>query len=56
MIFLIEMHYVGLDVELFEELHEFGEVLIPVFLIMHVGAVILHYLKGDKLLAKINPF
>ena len=56
MIFLIELHYVGLDEELFEELHEFGEVLIPVFLIMHIGAVILHYLKGDKLLVKINPF
>jgi cytochrome b len=32
---------------LIKELHEAGEFLIPVFLIIHVGAVLLHALAGD---------
>jgi len=33
--------------EMLEELHEVGEALIPLYLAMHVGAVILHTLTGD---------
>jgi cytochrome b len=32
---------------LVKELHEFGEWLVPLFLVVHVGAVILHALAGD---------
>ena len=32
-----------------EEIHEIGEGLIPVFLVLHVGAVILHALFGRQL-------
>ena len=32
-----------------EEIHEIGESLIPIFLILHVGAVILHALFGRQL-------
>jgi cytochrome b561 len=32
---------------LVKELHEFGEWLIPIFLAMHVSAVMLHALAGD---------
>lgn len=32
---------------LVKELHEFGELLVPVFLAVHVAAVILHALAGD---------
>jgi len=32
--------------EIFEETHEVGESLIPLFLLLHVGAVILHTLTG----------
>ena len=31
-----------------EELHETGEVLIPVFLAVHVGATLVHVLAGDS--------
>jgi cytochrome b len=34
-------------VRLVKELHEFGEWLVPIFLAVHVGAVILHALAGD---------
>ncbi len=34
-------------VRLVKELHEFGELLVPIFLGVHVGAVILHALAGD---------
>jgi cytochrome b len=34
-------------VRLVKELHEFGEGLVPIFLGVHVGAVILHALMGD---------
>jgi len=33
--------------ELIEELHEIGETLIPLYLGLHVGAVILHTLSGN---------
>ena len=39
--------------EIFEELHEVGEGLIPMFLILHVGAVILHSLKGTGFLKRM---
>jgi cytochrome b len=50
----IWMHYflapgrkAGGLVHVVKELHELGEVLIPLFLIIHVGAVMLHALAGD---------
>lgn len=36
----------GMLFELFEETHEVGEELIPLFLLLHVGAVIAHSLLG----------
>lgn len=38
------------------ELHEVGESLIPVFLVFHVGAVILHTLLGHGILRRMSPF
>ncbi len=38
------------------ELHEVGETLVPLFLILHVGAVILHILFGKNNLIKMLPF
>lgn len=32
---------------LIKELHEFGEMLVPIFLAVHVAAVVLHALAGD---------
>jgi cytochrome b len=37
----------GGAVHMIKELHELGESLIPVFLVIHVGAVLLHALAGD---------
>ena len=34
--------------EIFEETHEVGESLIPLFLILHVGAVIAHTLLANQ--------
>ena len=36
-----------------EEIHEIGEGLIPVFLVLHVGAVILHALSGNHVWRKM---
>ncbi len=36
-----------------EELHEVGESLIPIFLVLHVGAVILHTLCGKPIWRKM---
>ena len=38
--------------ELIEELHEVGETLIPLYLFLHVGAVILHMLCGKPIWKK----
>ena len=38
------------------ELHEIGETLVPLFLFIHVGAVILHVLFGKNNLTKMLPF
>ncbi len=38
------------------EAHEVGESLIPLFLILHIGAVILHTLAGHAILRRMNPF
>lgn len=49
----------GGAVRLIKELHEAGELLIPIFLGIHVGAVLLHALAGDhrwrKMLFLKNP-
>ena len=39
--------------EFVEELHEVGETLIPLYLILHVGAVILHMLCGKPIWKKM---
>lgn len=39
--------------EIFEELHEVGEGLIPMFLILHIGAVIVHSLNGTGFLKRM---
>ena len=46
----------GLDDSVISELHEVGEGLIPLFLGLHIGAVVLHMLAGQNLIAKILPF
>jgi cytochrome b len=45
--FLVPGHKARGMVHMTKELHELGEFLIPLFLIIHVGAVILHALAGD---------
>ncbi len=39
--------------EVIEEGHEVGEGLIPVFLVLHVGAVLAHVLRGEHLLGRM---
>jgi hypothetical protein len=39
--------------EFIEESHELGESLIPLYLIMHVGAVVLHTLSGNPIWKKM---
>lgn len=40
-------------VEIFEELHKVGESLIPLYLVMHIGAVLLHALGGNPIWKKM---
>lgn len=40
-------------IHLIKEIHEIGELLIPVFLSLHIGAVILHALSGRHLWKKM---
>ena len=46
-LFLTPGHKTRGFVHLVKELHELGEVLVPVFLAVHVSAVIIHALMGD---------
>lgn len=46
-IFLLQNSAGSAVFEAVEEGHEVGEALIPLFLILHVGAVIVHTLSGD---------
>ena len=46
----------GMLYEIFEETHEVGESLIPLFLILHIGAVITHSLVGKPNWKKIWHF
>ncbi len=39
--------------ELIEEVHEVGETLIPLYLALHVGAVILHTISGNAIWKKM---
>lgn len=39
--------------EFIEETHEVGESLIPLYLALHVGAVILHTLSGEAIWKKM---
>lgn len=45
-LYFIDESMNGMLYEIFEEAHEVGESLIPLFLILHVGAVIAHTLTG----------
>jgi cytochrome b len=38
------------------DFHEVGESLVPLFLFIHVGAVVIHVLSGKKILNKMFPF
>jgi hypothetical protein len=42
--------------EFVEEIHEVGESLIPLFLALHVGAVLLHTLCGEAIWKKMFNF
>ena len=43
------------DDSIISELHEVGEGLIPLFLVLHIGAVALHMISGQNLLSRIFP-
>jgi ABC-type uncharacterized transport system YnjBCD permease subunit len=42
--------------EIIEELHEVGEVLIPVYLALHVGSVVVHSLAGHPIWQRMWKF
>jgi cytochrome b561 len=42
--------------ELIEEIHEVGETLIPLYLFLHVGAVVLHMLCGKPIWKRMFKF
>lgn len=42
--------------EFFAEIHEVGESLIPLFLILHIGAVVLHTVLGHSILKRMLSF
>ncbi len=48
--------FMGNDSDLMYELHEVGESLVPLYLFIHVGAVVIHIYFGKKSLSKIFPF
>ena len=52
-IFFIDERSSEMLFEIFEELHEVGEALIPMFLVLHIGAVIVHSLKGVTFLKRM---
>lgn len=43
------------DDSIISELHEVGEGLIPLFLVLHLGAVALHLISGQNILSRIFP-
>jgi cytochrome b len=51
--FFIDEHSSEVLFEIFEELHEVGEGLIPMFLLLHIGAVIVHSLNGVAFLKRM---
>ena len=42
--------------EFIAEIHEVGESLIPLFLFLHIGAVLLHTLLGHSILKRMFSF
>jgi cytochrome b561 len=48
-LFMIDSSLAHNTFELIEELHEVGETLIPLYLLLHVGAVILHTMNGHPI-------
>lgn len=42
--------------ELVEEVHELGEALIPLYLVLHVGSVFVHLLAGDPIWKRMWTF
>ena len=55
-LFLLRGGPEGTLFELLEELHEVGETLIPLYLALHVGAVIVHTLAGRSIWKKMFSF
>lgn len=53
MLFVLQGQGGSLLFEVVEESHEVGEGLIPVFLVLHVGAVLIHTLLGERLLKRM---
>jgi cytochrome b561 len=56
LLFFIELGESGILEDLVEEAHGAGEIFVISFLFLHIGAVVLHYIKGNNLLNRINPF
>lgn len=46
----------GADIGWLEEAHETGEGLVPAYLGLHVGAVLLHSLAGDPVWPRMFPW
>jgi cytochrome b len=46
----------GFWFEALEEMHELGEGLVPAFLILHIGAVVLHTIAGEPVWQKMWKF
>lgn len=55
-LFFIDESTNGTLYEIFEETHEVGESLIPLYLILHIGAVIAHSLAGTPIWQKMWRF
>ncbi len=53
------LYIIGQETEVFEileELHELGESLIPAYLLLHVGAVVMHSLAGRPVWGRMFKF
>ena len=53
LLFIIQESTGSVTFEIIEEAHEIGEGLIPLFLAIHIGAVILHTLTGNPIWKKM---
>jgi hypothetical protein len=55
-LFFLDNTVSGGWLELVEELHEVGEVMIPVYLALHIGSVLLHSLSGRPIWQRMWKF